>query len=101
MASHRRTSLAGKYPPGLCHALAGFLALRAPAAAFDASGVGCSSWEAEISQACRPPAVLTQPPFCPRKAVPAWLADSEGWGERWGWAHSRRKPVGLSFCQAR
>ena len=92
MVSRWRTSLAGKYPPGLCHALASLLALSAPATAFDASGMECSSWEAELCQACRLPAVLTQPPICPRKAVPAWPADSEGWGGRWGWAHSRRAP---------
>ncbi|CAK0844871.1 unnamed protein product [Prorocentrum cordatum] len=79
-----RTTLAGAYPPGVCHSAARALARAAPAGAWrpDGDPLLPGHWEAQLRRAAK--VGDDQPslecPSCPRKWVALWPADAEGWG---------------------
>ncbi|CAK0845014.1 unnamed protein product [Prorocentrum cordatum] len=75
-----RTTLAGAYPPGVCHSAARALARAAPAAAWrpDGDPLLPGHWEAQLRRAAK--MVDVQPslecPSCPRKWVALWPPDA-------------------------
>ena len=82
-----KTSLAGAYPPALCHAWAKLLARVAPpsAAIGDRADSMSSHWEVDLCAATGlESAILLKCPVCPAKWVDLWPASTGAWGESWG-----------------
>ena len=82
-----KTSLAGAYPPALCHAWVQLLGRDAPAEARCPHSSDCmsSDWETELCNAIN--LVVDKPlptPTCPSKWVDLWPADAASWGQSWG-----------------
>lgn len=69
-----KTSLAGKYPPGLCRALAQLLAASAPANAFRAYAEAPISrcWRNDLGAAVAAPPSHLAPPGCPKRFRCEW-----------------------------
>lgn len=81
-----KTTLAGAYPPGVCHLFAELLVPQAPAGArSDGPAVLSSEWEAELRRAAGDPAEPCCPtPKCPRRWTPLWPSSAPSWGGGWG-----------------